>query len=122
MVKVSVIVPVYNVEKYLGRCLNSLLEQTLDDLEIIVIDDGSTDSSSAIAEKYSMKYPNKLQLYRMLEIMVCNLSAVSMWLFWIVMTMLKKIRTENCITQRRKPVRRLLCVVIQRNGIAGVRV
>lgn len=64
MVKVSVIVPVYNVEKYLGRCLNSLLEQTLDDLEIIVIDDGSTDSSSAIAEKYSMKYPNKLQLYR----------------------------------------------------------
>ena len=43
MPKVSVIVPVYNVEKYLERCLNSLVNQTLDDIEIIVVNDSSHD-------------------------------------------------------------------------------
>ena len=41
MPKVSVIVPVYNVEKYLERCLNSLVNQTLDDIEIIIVNDGT---------------------------------------------------------------------------------
>lgn len=52
-IKVSVIVPVYNVEKYLARCLDSLINQTLKDIEIICINDGSSDSSSQILEKYS---------------------------------------------------------------------
>lgn len=52
MVKISVIVPVYNVEKYLERCMSSLLNQTFDDYEILLVDDGSTDSCSAICEKY----------------------------------------------------------------------
>lgn len=52
MVKVSVIVPVYNVEKYLERCLNSILKQTLTDIEIICVNDGSTDNSGYILEEY----------------------------------------------------------------------
>ena len=56
--KVSIIVPVYNVEKYLERCLDSLVMQTLKDTEIIVVNDGSTDSSSEIIKKYEEKYEN----------------------------------------------------------------
>ena len=54
--KVSVIVPVYNVESYLDKCLNSLVNQTLNDLEIIIINDGSTDNSQKIIDKYEKKY------------------------------------------------------------------
>ena len=50
MIKISVIVPVYNVEKYLRRCLNSLLIQTLKSIEIILVDDGSTDGSPRICD------------------------------------------------------------------------
>ena len=50
-VKVSIIVPVYNLENYIGKCLKSLTEQTLKDIEIIVVDDGSTDNSSKVIEK-----------------------------------------------------------------------
>lgn len=46
--KVSVIVPVYNVEKYLRQCLDSILQQTYQNLEILIINDGSTDGSDAI--------------------------------------------------------------------------
>ena len=49
--KVSVIVPVYNTEKYIERCLNSLLTQTFGDIEIIVINDGSTDKSMQVIER-----------------------------------------------------------------------
>lgn len=49
---VSVIVPIYNVEQYLHRCLNSLAHQTLNEIEIIVIDDGSTDNSLNIAKSF----------------------------------------------------------------------
>ena len=55
MVKVSVIVPVYNVEKYLKRCLDSLVNQTLSDIEIICVNDGSTDGSAQILEEYAIK-------------------------------------------------------------------
>ncbi len=56
--KVSVIVPVYNVENYLEECLDSLVNQTLIDFEIICIDDGSTDRSLEILRQYESQYPN----------------------------------------------------------------
>lgn len=51
--KISIIIPVYNVEKYIKRCLDSIINQTLKELEIICIDDGSTDGSGQILDEYS---------------------------------------------------------------------
>lgn len=55
LAKVSVVIPVYNVEKYLVPCLESVIHQTLEDIEIICIDDGSTDSSGKILDEYASK-------------------------------------------------------------------
>lgn len=62
-VKVSIIVPVYNVEKYLTVCMESLVQQTLKDIEIIVVNDGSPDNSIKILEKYEKKYPDKVRVF-----------------------------------------------------------
>ena len=51
----SVIVPVYNGERYLRQCLNSICEQTLSDFEVLIVDDGSTDSTREIAEEYAAR-------------------------------------------------------------------
>ena len=56
--KVSVIVPVYNVEKYIDKCLNSLVNQTLSDIEIVIVNDGSFDNSEKIIKRYERKYPD----------------------------------------------------------------
>lgn len=58
MPKISVLVPIYNVEKYLDECLNSLAKQTLKDVEVICINDGSIDGSSNILQRYAKKYTN----------------------------------------------------------------
>lgn len=58
--KLSVIVPVYNTSNYLKKCLNSLINQTLDDIEIIVVNDGSTDDSEEIIKKYESEYEDKI--------------------------------------------------------------
>ena len=54
--KVSVIVPVYNVEKYLRKCLASLVNQDFEDYEIIIVNDGSPDNSQEIIDEYTKKY------------------------------------------------------------------
>jgi len=59
---ISVIVPVYNVEPYLRKCLNSILAQTYRDLEILVIDDGSTDGSGRICDEYGEK-DNRIKVF-----------------------------------------------------------
>lgn len=58
--KVSVIVPIYNTEKYLEKCLDTLVNQTLKDIEIILINDGSPDNSEKIVKKYLKKYQDKI--------------------------------------------------------------
>lgn len=55
MQKVSIVVPVYNVENYLNECMNSIVDQTLKEIEIICVNDGSTDNSAAILEEYARK-------------------------------------------------------------------
>lgn len=60
--KVSVIIPVYNTEEYLAQCLNSLVRQTLDDIEILVVDDGSTDGSLKIAKEFEAANPSKIRV------------------------------------------------------------
>lgn len=62
MPAVSVIVPVYNTEKYLEECIRSLTEQTLPDLELIFVDDGSTDASPQILEKYQAMDPRRVRV------------------------------------------------------------
>src|SRR5574344_1236108 len=56
--KVSVVIPIYNVENYLPQCLDSLVSQTLKDVEIICVNDGSTDRSADILSEYAAKYEN----------------------------------------------------------------
>lgn len=60
MQDVSIIVPIYNVEKYLSRCVESLLNQTLENIQIILVNDGSTDNSGEIAKVYAEKNPDKI--------------------------------------------------------------
>lgn len=57
-INLSVIVPIYNVEKQISRCIESILNQQYNDLEVLLIDDGSTDNSGEIAKQYSDKYEN----------------------------------------------------------------
>ncbi len=61
---VSVIIPLYNVEKYIAECLDSLLLQTFTDFEVIVVDDCSTDSSPAVVESYAEKFGGRLRFFK----------------------------------------------------------
>ena len=59
---ISIIVPVYNVENYIEKCLESLVNQTYKNIEIIVVNDGSKDNSKYIILKYCQKYPDIIQM------------------------------------------------------------
>ena len=61
--KLSIIVPIYNVEEYLPDCLNSLVSQDIKDYEIICIEDKSTDNSAKILNEYAHKYNNIKAIY-----------------------------------------------------------
>lgn len=63
MPKVSVIVPFYNVEQYIEKCLDTLVNQTLKEIEIILVNDGSKDESYKIAKQFQEKYPDKVKYY-----------------------------------------------------------
>lgn len=63
MKKISIIVPVYNVENYLAKCLDSLVGQTLQEIEILVVNDGSKDGSQKIIDDFQRKFPEKIKSY-----------------------------------------------------------
>lgn len=60
MIRISIIVPIYNVEKQLERCMESLTKQNMQDIQIILVNDGSTDKSGEIAKKYVVEYPDNV--------------------------------------------------------------
>ena len=62
-IKLSIVAAVYNLEKYLPRCLDALVNQTMQDIEILCVDDGSTDSAPQIIEEYQKKYPEKIKVF-----------------------------------------------------------
>lgn len=62
MPKYSVIVPVYNVEKYLAKCIDSLLKQTFENFEIVIVDDGSTDQSPVLCDEFAKNYPEQVRV------------------------------------------------------------
>ena len=59
---ISVIIPVYNVEEYIIRCLDSVVSQTYKNIEVLLVDDGSTDRSGEICDKYAKEY-NFINVY-----------------------------------------------------------
>ena len=63
MTKISVIIPAYNVEAYIGRCLDSLVNQTLSEIEVLVVNDGSRDNTAAVVQEYVERYPDKVRLF-----------------------------------------------------------
>ena len=63
MKKISVIIPVYNVEKYLTKCLESVINQTFSDYEVIIVNDGSPDNSQNIIDSFHKKYPKLIKTY-----------------------------------------------------------
>ena len=63
MAKISVIIPVYNAEKYLKQCISSIANQTMKDIEIIAINDGSTDNSLNVLDELSFRYKGKLKIF-----------------------------------------------------------
>ena len=64
MPKVSIIIPAYNIEKYLSACLDSALSQDFSNYEIVVIDDGSTDNTPKISDEYAKKYENVITIHQ----------------------------------------------------------
>lgn len=58
--KVTIVVPVYNAEKYIAKCLDSILNNTYKNIEVILINDGSKDNSQKILDEYQKKYPQQL--------------------------------------------------------------
>lgn len=65
---ISIIIPIYNVEKYLSKCIESLVGQTYKDIEIILINDGSPDHCLSICEQYSKKIIVSLLLIRRIKV------------------------------------------------------
>ncbi|MBQ7233687.1 MAG: glycosyltransferase family 2 protein [Bacillales bacterium] len=62
-IKVSVIIPAYNTEEYIAECMESIINQTLKEIEIIVVDDGSTDRTWDMLQEYELKYPDKIRAF-----------------------------------------------------------
>ena len=85
--KFSIIVPIYNIEEYLPKCLESITNQTHKDFEVLLVDDGSPDNSAQICKEYEAKdsrfkhLKKKMVDFQMQEIMVLNMQRENMFSF-----------------------------------------
>jgi len=76
MPKVTVIIPIYNVEKWLRKCLNSAVAQTLKDIEVLAINDGSPDLSQEIVDEYVLETMYNMATERNSDIVICDIEEV----------------------------------------------
>jgi len=60
--QITIIIPTYNMERYIGKCIESLLIPELNEVEVLVVNDGSRDNSSAIAHNYADRYPDSIKV------------------------------------------------------------
>ena len=81
---VSVIIPVYNVQKYLEECVESVQSQSYTNLEIVLVDDGSTDNSGELCDEFAL-YIKVMEVSQMHGIQVCCRRGENILLFWMVM-------------------------------------
>jgi CDP-glycerol glycerophosphotransferase len=102
-IKVSVIIPIYNVEEYLEECLQSVVDQTLEDLQVIMVDDGSLDGSTDIAKKFASRYDH-FEYVRQVNGGLGN--ARNTLFFLIQMILFQMMHTRKCILQQRKIIAR----------------
>ena len=101
-VKISVIIPIYNVEKFVGKCIESVLNQTLDEIEIFAVDDGSPDNSGKICDDYAKKdkrlivIHKKMVVHQKQEMWQLKKQKVNIYILLIQMTGLKRIILKKC--------------------------
>ena len=78
MPKVSIVIPVYNMQKYLDKCMQGIFSQTLEDIEIVLVDDGSSDDSPRLCDEYAKKrFPRPCDSQRERRIDICLEKRVS---------------------------------------------
>ena len=111
-IKVSVIIPIYNVEEYLEECLQSVVDQTLEDLQVIMVDDGSLDGSTDIAKKFASRYDH-FEYVRQVNGGLGNARNTGVKyakgkyiIFLIQMILSQMMHTRKCILQQRKIIAR----------------
>ena len=98
---ISVVVPVYNMEKFLPICIESILRQSIQDIEVILVDDGSTDTSGSICDAYSKQdsrvkvIHKRMVVYLLQEMMECGGRRESIWHLWILTIVLMKNFTKH---------------------------
>lgn len=102
---ISVIVPVFRVEKYLPECIESILKQSYPNLEIVLVDDGSPDHSGAICDEFARRiaasrlFISKTVGLLLLVLPVSEFQAETWFVLWIRMTCCLKMQLRRCIRQ-----------------------
>lgn len=101
---ISVLIPVYEVEEYLDRCVQSVLAQTYENFEVVMVDDGSKDRSAEIASRMprsmriSVSFAQNTQAFRTREMCFWKMQRANMFSFWIPTILLTRRRYKCCMT------------------------